>query len=159
MQSRLYREYKFKFYLNSGHSILIDGHQGAVHPHTWEFTLRILIQKEGFVEFNVFEKASNLFFEKYQNQTLNNVKPFDTLMPTLENMVDYFGEQLRSIIRAVGGELMEIEGSETPTRSYLVSYEKDSEFLEHIEMSTQKTISRIMESFLDGIEDDSEIED
>lgn len=156
MINRLFREYKFKFYLNSAHSILIDGHQGAVHPHTWEFSLKILIQKEGFVEFNVFEKAINLFFEVYQNQTLNNVKPFDTLMPTLENMVDYFGQQLRPIIRSVGGELMEMEGSETPTRSYVVSFENDGEYIEDIQNNMQRSVSRIMERMLDEVEHETE---
>ncbi len=152
MENRLFREYKFKFYLNSAHSILIDGHQGATHPHTWEFSLKLLIQKEGFVEFNVFEKAINLFFEVYQNQTLNEVKPFDTLMPTLENMVDYFGSQLRTVIRAVGGELMEIEGAETPTRSYVVSYEMDGDFVEAVDSNTRKSVSRIMDRMLDEAE-------
>lgn len=151
MESKLTRLYQFKFYLNGGHSILIDGHQGQVHPHTWEFGLKILMQKEEFVEFNVFEKAINLFFEKYQNQTLNNVKPFDVLMPTLENMVDYFGEQLRGIIRAVGGELMQIEGSETPTRSYIVSYEGDSIYLENEQQVSQKAVSRVMDRMLENL--------
>lgn len=151
MEDKLARLYLFKFYLNGGHSILIDGHQGQVHPHTWEFGLKILMQKEEFVEFNVFEKAINLFFEKYQNQTLNGVKPFDTLMPTLENMVDYFGEQLRGVIRAVGGELMQIEGSETPTRSYIVSYEGDSIYLENVQQFSEQAVSRVMDRMLENI--------
>lgn len=151
MESKLMRLYQFKFYLNGGHSILIDGHQGQVHPHTWEFGLKILMQKEEFVEFNVFEKAIDLFFEKYQNQTLNNVKPFDVLMPTLENMVDYFGEQLRGVIRAVGGELMQIEGSETPTRSYIVSYESDSIYLENEREVARRAVSRVMDRMLEDM--------
>lgn len=151
MESKLMRLYQFKFYLNGGHSILIDGHQGQVHPHTWEFGLKILMQKEEFVEFNVFERAIDLFFEKYQNQTLNNVKPFDVLMPTLENMVDYFGEQLRGIIRAVGGELMQIEGSETPTRSYIVSYESDSIYLENEREVARRAVSRVMDRMLENM--------
>ena len=152
MENKLIRVYRFKFYLNGGHSILIDGHQGQVHPHTWEFSLKILLQKEEFIEFNVFEKAINLFFAKYQNQTLNGVKPFDVIMPTLENMVDYFGDQLRTVIRAVGGELMRIEGSETPTRSYIVSYERDQAYLENVEKITEDSVSRIMDHMLDDLE-------
>ncbi len=151
MENRLARQYQFKFYLNGGHSILIDGHQGQVHPHTWEFGLKILMRREEFVEFNVFEKAINLFFEKYQNQTLNGVKPFDTLMPTLENMVDYFGEQLRGVIRAVGGELSQFVGSETPTRSYIVSYEGDPVYMENVEQFSRQAISRVMDKMLDQI--------
>ncbi len=155
MRTSVFREYRFKFYLNSRHSILIDGHQGAIHPHTWEFDLKILLQREGFVEFNVFEKAINLCFEKYQNQILNDVKPFDTIMPTLENMVDYFGEELRPIIRAVGGELMEVEGSETPTRSYIISFENEGTYMESVEVNTHKTVSRIMDKMLDDVENEA----
>lgn len=152
MESKLTRVYRFKFYLNGGHSILIGGHQGQVHPHTWEFSLKILLQKQEFVEFNVYEKEINQFFGRYQNQTLNNVEPFDAVMPTLENMVEFFGEQLRMLIRAVGGELMEIEGSETPTRSYLISYEGDSIYLDNTTRFSGESVSRIMDRMLDQIE-------
>lgn len=79
------------------------------------------------------------------------MKPFDTLMPTLENMVDYFGEQLRSVIRAVGGELMQIEGSETPTRSYIVSYEGDSDYLENVRQFSEQAASRVMDRMLENL--------
>lgn len=68
MENRLARQYQFKFYLNGGHSILIDGHQGQVHPHTWEFGLKILMRREEFVEFNVFEKAINLFLRSIRTR-------------------------------------------------------------------------------------------
>ena len=35
------REYKFKFYLNANHYIIIDGKEGEQHPHTWEFMVHI----------------------------------------------------------------------------------------------------------------------
>ena len=41
MAVRLYREYRLKFYLNAKHYIIINGHKGETHPHTWEFTLSI----------------------------------------------------------------------------------------------------------------------
>lgn len=151
MESKLVRLYQFKFYLNGRHSILVDGNQGQVHPHTWEFGLKMMMRKDEFIKFKVFEQAINLFFEKYQNQTLNDVKPFNVIMPTLESMVDYFGEQLRPIIRDIGGELISIEGSETPTRSYIVSYENESSYLENVEEFSKQAVSRVMDKMLEKI--------
>ena len=35
-------------------------------------------------------------------------------------MTDYFNEELQALLREQGGELVSIEGSETPTRSYIL---------------------------------------
>jgi 6-pyruvoyltetrahydropterin/6-carboxytetrahydropterin synthase len=151
MNYRLFQEYQFKCYLNGGHFIIIDGNQGQVHPHTWEFIMTILIQKEEFLEFNVFEKAIEVFFAKYQNQTLNKIKPFDEIMPTLENMVDYFGAELRKIIQATDGILIKIEGSETPTRSYIVSYENTAEYMENVDRYTNDVVSKMFDRIIDDV--------
>lgn len=151
MEDRLFREYQFKFYLNAGHSISFNGQQGETHPHTWEFLIDILIQREKFVEYNVYEKAVELFFQQYQDAKLNDIEPFDTVVPTLENMVDCFGQKIRQIIDDMGGVLRRIEGSETPTRSYSISYENDSVYLESIEKYSKESISVILDSLLDSM--------
>ena len=56
MATRLYREYKFKFYLNANHYIIINGKNGQTHPHTWEFVFYIMKSEGEFVLFNKFEK-------------------------------------------------------------------------------------------------------
>lgn len=151
MERNLFHEYRFKFYLNASHSIIINGRQGEVHPHTWEFTVLILIQREGFVEFRDFEKAIEKFFSRYQNHTMNDIEPFNTVIPTLENIVDYFGDSLRDIIRNTGGELIQIEGSETPSRSYVISYEHSSDFLSSVNKRTEKSVSEVLDNMLDDI--------
>ncbi len=150
MNHKMFAQYQFKYYLNGSHFIYIDGKQGQVHPHTWEFIMTILIYKENFLEFNIFEKTIEKYFSVYQGQTLNDVKPFDTVMPTLENMVDYYGEQLRDVLRETGGELMKIEGSETPTRSYVVTFERDSLFMSNVAHYTKDSVDRIFDNILDG---------
>ena len=150
MNHRIFSQYQFKYYLNGSHYIFIDGRQGQVHPHTWEFVLTVLIYKENFLEFNVFEKAIEKFFSDYQGKTLNEIKPFDTVMPTLENMVDYYGEQLREVMRSTGGELMKIEGSETPTRSYVVSFERDSQFLTGVARYSRDSVDRIFDNLINS---------
>ena len=106
MATRLYREYKFKFYLNANHYIIINGKNGQTHPHTWEFVFYIMKSEGEFVLFNKFEKAIEEYLEKFQGRVMNEIPPFDTMVPTLENISDYFCDEIRSIITKLGGELL-----------------------------------------------------
>lgn len=151
MDKNLLCEYRFKFYLNASHSIIINGKQGEVHPHTWEMVLDILVQRDEFLQFNTFEKVAEEFFCTYQDSTLNEKKPFDAIVPTLENIVDYFGDELRKKMRETGGELIRIEGSETPTRSYVVSYERDDMYLKEVERQSKEALSRVIDEMLEHI--------
>lgn len=149
MALKLYREYCLKFYLNARHYVILNGKQGEVHPHTWEFSARIRTGLGSFVEFNVFERGIHAFLDAYQNQLLNEVEPFSTVVPTTENMVEYFGEQFYTIIARAGGVLRSLEGSETPSRSYIVDFsaqrEKENRFAEY------KMFSGFVDSVLDDI--------
>lgn len=153
MNSTLYREYKFKFYLNANHYIIIDGKEGQRHPHTWEFMVDILMNDQKFVQFDAYEKAIDEYFNKYQNRVLNEVAPFDKIIPTLENMSDYFIHDIRNIVKNLGGTLVKMESSETPTRSYVISFEKEAEFLESVGENTEQKMDEIIDSVLDGIID------
>lgn len=84
MAVNIYREYRLKFYLNMRHYIIINDTKGETHPHTWEFALDIKFARNSFVEFNIFEDGITQFLEQYQNKTLNEVAPFDSMMPTRE---------------------------------------------------------------------------
>ena len=113
------REYRFKFYLNASHYVIFNNKKGQVHPHTWEFQVDILIDRSKYMEFNDFEKGINAFIDPYQDQVMNEVEPFDLIIPTLESMLDYFAPKIRDIIGRLGGQVIRVEGSETPTRSYI----------------------------------------
>lgn len=151
MDNKLFREYQFKFYLNAGHSISLQGQKGETHPHTWEFLVVILIRRENFREYHIYEKAIETYFAKYQNSVLNDIEPFDTIVPTLENIVDFFGQSIRRIIRGLEGILCRIEGSETPTRRYSITYEEESDYLEEIERFSEKSVSEILDLLLDAM--------
>lgn len=148
MRNRLLCKYKFKFYLNASHYIIINGKQGEAHPHTWEFILDVILPNSEFVQFSVYERTIESFFATYQNQTINDLAPFDAIIPTLENMVEYFGDAIRERIQAVGGQLEQIEGSETPTRSYVISYDQDEVFLTGAEQSAQAALSDVLDQAL-----------
>ena len=151
MDRKLFREYQFKFYLNAGHSISFDGRKGETHPHTWQFLIVILIQRENLREYHVYEKAIENFFFKYQNSVLNDIEPFDVIIPTLENIVDCFGDNIRKIIRELDGILCRIEGSETPTRRYNITYEDDPGYLEDIDRCSKESVSEVLDRILDSL--------
>lgn len=151
MEKKLFSQYRFKFYLNASHSIIINGRQGEAHPHTWEMILDILVNRDEFQEFNVYEKEIEKFFSQYQDSTLNTLEPFDVIVPTLENIVDYFGDKLRILIREMGGELMRFEGSETPTRSYILSYVNENDYLYNVEKQRKESLENVIDAMLDYV--------
>ena len=156
MNTILYREYKFKFYLNANHYILIQGKPGEAHPHTWEFAFDIIMNNEGFVQFNEYEKAIDAYFDKYQNRVMNDFAPFDTMNPTLENMSEIFIMEIQQIIDRLGGILVKMESSETPTRSYVLSFEKGKSFIDHLMTEQEGKIEEIVSTLVDQITEDED---
>ncbi len=147
MSVRLYREYQLKYYLNASHFIVINGKNGEVHPHTWEFTLNIRITRSSFTEFGDFEKAINRYLAPYQRQLLNEIPPFDTILPTLENLVDYFAGEFQRVLEDLEGELLRIAASETPTRSYILTIpQKSGSFA-----PSEKVLGDVVDAVLDEV--------
>ena len=114
-------QYKYKFYLNANHSIFINNVLGQVHPHTWEIMIEVLNTKENFVQFDKVETVISQIFERYQDQYINTIEPFNTVNPTLENMVYHFKRMIEEQIKEYYMILLSIEISETPSRSYIIN--------------------------------------
>lgn len=151
MAVNIYREYRLKFYLNMRHYIIINDTKGEIHPHTWEFALDIKFARNSFVEFNIFEDGITQFLEQYQNKTLNEVAPFDSMMPTIENVTDYFAEEFFKIIYSMGGMLTSVEASETPTRSYIVDISEQDRNALLNKKADERIMSDVMDAILDEI--------
>lgn len=147
----LYREYRFKFYLNANHYIIINGKAGQNHPHTWEFVVQILVDNDKFIQFDQFETSIDEYFDKYQNKVMNDIPPFDHTVPTLENIADYFIYDIREIVHNLGGTLMKMECSETPTRAYVISFEQDRSFIQELRKNTGDKINTIIDNIVDDI--------
>ena len=107
MTTKLYREYKFKFYLNANHYIIINGKNGQTHPHTWEFVFYIMKSEGEFVLFNKFEKAIEEYLEKFQGRVMNEIRPFDTVVPTLENISRLTEKQVVEVIDNIIDNMLE----------------------------------------------------
>ena len=152
MRNDALREYKFKLYLNANHYVIFNGRKGASHPHTWEFGIEVLVEKDKFSKFLDFEKAIDDFLEPFQDTLLNDHKPFDTIIPTLENMLDYFAPIFYEKIKNIGGLLIKIEASETPSRTYVYSFRGRDEYLndlnEHMKTALDNIVAGIVRESL-----------
>jgi 6-pyruvoyltetrahydropterin/6-carboxytetrahydropterin synthase len=129
MSEKRHQQYKFKFYLNASHSIFINGDSGSRHTHTWEISIHLLKMRDEFVKFSLIESHIESLLDEYQDQYINDVEPFNTINPTLENICTYFKDRIRELVNCEGWILLLIEISETPTRSYvfnLLSQESDT---------------------------------
>ena len=81
----------------------------------------------------------------------NEAEPFDSMMPTLENVTDYFAEEFFKIIYKTGGMLTRVEASETPTRSYIVNIAEQERNSILNKKADEKIISEVMDAVLDDI--------
>ena len=117
----LYRQYKYKFYLNMNHSVEMQGRQGEIHSHTWEIAMIVSMSQNEFVRFSDIEEVADGILEAYQDKYLNETAPFTTMNPTLENVCDYLFYQVSKAMQERGWILLAMEMSETPSRVYQVS--------------------------------------
>lgn len=154
MNNSFYRDYRVKMYLNARHYIYIDGNKGEAHPHTWEFSLYVRFVEGTFMEFTKLEKSINALLDPYQNQTLNDIEPFDSLVPTLENMIDYFSDLFAKEIDSMGGVLLQVSASETPTRTCIVNFENNKGMYDKVKSFEEKIKDKIVENQLMAIIND-----
>lgn len=118
---KIHRQYRFKFYLNMNHFIIIDNMPGEVHPHTWEIVVSVVSDQEQMTPFINIERKIDGLMEQYQDRLLNECEPFDTIVPTVENAARYFFRRIQDGIIDEGWILLMLEVSETPTRSYVIN--------------------------------------
>lgn len=114
-------QYRFRFYLNASHGIYLGGELGEIHPHTWEIVLNVLKTTEDFSPFHEVEKMCDAYLSNYQDVLINEIPPFTTINPTLENLAAYFKEEIQKRLRERGWLLLSIELSETPARTYIIT--------------------------------------
>jgi 6-pyruvoyltetrahydropterin/6-carboxytetrahydropterin synthase len=80
---------------------------------------------------------------------MNDIPPFDIIIPTLENIVDQFANPLSEIIHDLGARLVRIEGKETPTRGYIVDFTDSDEYMNDINDFSKTAVMEIMDLVID----------
>ena len=116
------RYYRIKAYLNASHFVVFDGKKGDTHPHTWEFVATVYATGSNIIKFTEPEKMIMKVFEPYQNQVMNEIEPFNAIIPSLENMTEFFAKQIAETVKPIEYHLRRFEGSETPVRTYGVRF-------------------------------------
>lgn len=124
-ESEIYETYRYKFYLNASHAIYIHGKLGERHPHTWELSILVSKLEHSFIHFHFVEEKLEQYMSRYEETYLNEIEPFNTLNPTLENCAEYFKSEIMKILNEEGFMLLSMEMSETPTRSYILDFLKE----------------------------------
>lgn len=133
------RYYRIKSYLNASHYVIFDGKKGETHPHTWEFVTTVYTTGDNIYKFSAPEKAIINVFEKYQNQVLNQIPPFEEIVPSLENITEYFASQIQEVVKPFDFNLRRFEGSETPVRTYGIRYPEVGEPVDEDEVEVALT--------------------
>jgi 6-pyruvoyltetrahydropterin/6-carboxytetrahydropterin synthase len=116
------RYYRIKAYLNASHFVVFDGKKGDTHPHTWEFVATVYTTGDDIIKFTEPEKQIMKVFEPYQNQVMNEHEPFNAIIPSLENITEYFAKEIAQAVAPMNYHLRRFEGSETPVRTYGVRF-------------------------------------
>ena len=90
---QLQRRIKKQFDANPDAQIVIfgkNGHAEVLGLVGQTQNRAVVVENINDVQFLDFEKAIDDYLEPYQDKLINDIKPFDTIIPTLENMLDYF---------------------------------------------------------------------
>lgn len=161
-----FEQYEFKFYLNANHAIQINGKLGQIHPHTWEISIVAVKLSDNFVMFGQVENLIDKMIDRYQDTLLNEIQPFDTINPTLENICEVFKDKIRTMLVDSGWELLQIEVSETPARSYVINLSDDEDRKQAVidspktvKLTSEKTIPETSDEVLSSPETAERVSD
>lgn len=146
-----YHDYRIKTYLNAEHYIYINGHKGAQHPHTFEFSVYVRFPGSKFIEFKELEDAFAKITAPYQNKCLNDISPFDVIIPTTENMTEIFAEQISDSVRSLGGAVLQMTTSETPTRAYVVNFDTMEPLNKSADDFEDKALDDLIDARIDAV--------
>lgn len=117
----MYYEYRVKSYLNASHFIIINQEKGQIHPHCFELSITIRsIRQRTFISFMDLEQMAEAIIAPYQGQLINQIFPFTEIVPTLENLCEYFKDRIVKELSKIDCVLVMIELSETPARSCIM---------------------------------------
>ena len=115
-----FKAYKLSYYLNAQHSF--DDQKNNIHTHTFHICLYLEdLNKEDFIDYHTVDQAVNQFLNLYSGNYMNEIAPFDRLLPSIENIGEVFYEELKSELIKLEFDLIQLEISENPLRIYSVS--------------------------------------
>ncbi len=103
---------------SAAHAIVINGEREPVHGHNWRVTLWIAgndLDADGLLcDFHEVERQLAEVIRPFQNTSLNEVAPFDSVNPTAERVAEHIGrtmaERLPAGVRVARTRVTEATG-------------------------------------------------
>ncbi|MBU3830112.1 MAG: 6-carboxytetrahydropterin synthase [Candidatus Limosilactobacillus merdavium] len=114
--------YKLSFFVNASHMVNINGKLSSKHPHTFEIVC--YIKSKGFVAFEEMENNINQILNQLNNHYLNELDAFKEKNPTLENISRLLFKVIGINLESIRCNLVRIEVSESPVRSFVIDNQK-----------------------------------
>ena len=103
----------------SAHSLRnYPGDCARLHGHNWQVEVSVcseVLDDNGIaIDFREIKKQTKLVIKRLDHQYLNEIKPFDVLNPTAENIAKYFFEEVGLLINSGNVKVKEVLIWETP---------------------------------------------
>lgn len=122
--------YRLKYYVHASHAVRWEKGTGEKHEHSWEITVEFQSTDEHMIVFDKVEDLLEEIFKTYSGKFLNQVEPFLTINPTLENITKGFFKLVEEQIRPLHAQLNRLEVGESPMRFYYVTRNQASDSYE-----------------------------
>ena len=111
----------------SAHSLRnYPGDCARLHGHNWQVEVSVcsnVLDDNGIaIDFREIKKQTKLVIKRLDHQYLNEIKPFDVLNPTAENIAKYFFDEVGLLINNEDISVKEVLIWETPRSA--VTYSK-----------------------------------
>ncbi|MBT8009466.1 MAG: 6-carboxytetrahydropterin synthase QueD [Gammaproteobacteria bacterium] len=103
----------------SAHSLRdYPGDCARLHGHNWQVEVSVcsqVLDDSGIaIDFREIKKQTKLVVKRLDHQYLNEIKPFDVLNPTAENIAKYFFDEIALLITNKDVKVKEVMILETP---------------------------------------------
>ena len=103
----------------SAHSLRdYPGDCARLHGHNWQVEVMVcsqVLNESGIaIDFREIKRQTKLVVKRLDHQYLNEIKPFDVLNPTAENIAKYFFDEIAVLINNQNGKVKEVTIWETP---------------------------------------------
>ena len=103
----------------SAHSLRdYPGDCARLHGHNWQVEVSVcsqVLDDSGIaIDFREIKKQTKLVVKRLDHQYLNEIKPFDVLNPTAENIAKYFFDEITLLISNKDVKVKEVMIWETP---------------------------------------------
>jgi 6-pyruvoyltetrahydropterin/6-carboxytetrahydropterin synthase len=106
-------------FFNASHRVRTNGQPGPTHPHSWRVQARFsgdATNKNGIlVGFAEAKEIVQQRVSRFNGQLLNDIKPFDEVQPTSENLASILYNDIKSKLEPLPLKLHSVSIWESPT--------------------------------------------